>query len=379
MNKYIIKNCRIVLKDSILKQKYLVVNEGIIENITEDINPYHNFRTIDANDGYVTPGLVELHIHGCSDIDLSTDINPVIKRASDFLRKKGINIFVPTFQCNETILNKISKEIIIGNFPENHIPGIYVEGPFINKDKKGGIFTRHLKEPNIDYLKKLIDLTNGKIKLMTIAPELEGIKHIVDFLLKRDIICCLGHSNCDIDDIRNLFFEGELEKMNITHLFNTMSSISHKRSGLATLPFINENIFYELNSDGIHLDKDVIRMCYKFLNHNKLILISDAQISAGTKHGEYTYFSEKVISDNTGVRYKQGNTLIGSNLLIDDMLRNFLSITNAPIHEAIKFATYNPCKLLGIDHKKGSIEIGKDSDLIIWDKDMNIVNNLIDF
>jgi len=164
-------------------------------------------------------------------------------------------------------------------------------------------------------------------------------------------------------------------KRNITHLFNAMSGISHKTPGLAMLPFLDSDIYFELNSDGVHLDPEIIKMCYKNLNNNRLILITDAVVSAGIAHGTYQYYGNPIESGRRGVRYKENDILIGSNCLITNVVQNFIKITGAPIEQAVRFATYNPCQLLGIEHRKGSIEIGKEADLIIFDNDFNLIKN----
>jgi N-acetylglucosamine-6-phosphate deacetylase len=157
-----------------------------------------------------------------------------------------------------------------------------------------------------------------------------------------------------------------------------MSGISHKKSGLAMFPFIDRNTFFELNGDGIHLNDETIKMCYAHLNKEKLILISDAAVSAGLGYGEYTSYSKAIVSNENGVRYKENNLLIGSNLLVNDILKRFIRLTGAPLYEAVRFVSYNPCSLLGIEKSRGSIEPGKEADLILLDEHYNVIKNLSD-
>lgn len=117
-------------------------------------------------------------------------------------------------------------------------------------------------------------------------------------------------------------------------------------------------------------------MSFQHLNHDRLILITDAVISAGLEYGAYTYYDKDVTSGKNGVRFKDNDILIGSNSLILDVIKNLINITNAPIYEAIRFASHNPFKLLGEDSNRGSIEVGKEADLIIFDNDFNIKMNL---
>jgi N-acetylglucosamine-6-phosphate deacetylase len=362
------------LKDSVLDNHDLIVEKNIIADITENQDKYPDFKVIDAGGTYISPGFVELHIHGCGTYGFDTLEDSDLNNIADFLRTKGINTFVPTFQWNESVVNEVAERIKGSGPLQKHIPGIYVEGPFINKEKKGGISPDHIRQPDIDLLKQIIHDTQGLLKLMTIAPEKEGAKQLFDYLNGNGIIPCFGHSSCEIKDI----FSTDKYKTNITHLFNAMSGISHKKSGLAMLPFIDSNIFFELNGDGIHLNDETIKMCYTHLNKEKLILISDAAVSAGLGYGEYTSYSKAIVSDKNGVRYRENNLLMGSNLLVNDILKRFIGLTKAPLHEAVRFVSYNPCSLLGIENRKGSIEIGKEADLILLDERCNVIRSLSD-
>ncbi|SMO64191.1 N-acetylglucosamine 6-phosphate deacetylase [Saccharicrinis carchari] len=372
MNNYKIANGQIVLQDAILQNHSLIVKDKTIVDITTDDDHYSDIETVDAQGAYVTPSLVELHIHGCSHYGFDTVEEADVYEAIEFLKKRGINTFVPTFICDRAIVKRFCN--ILANSPalQKYIPGIYIEGPFVNINKKGGIIADTIHKPNLDVLKQIIAETRGLLKLMTIAPEMQGNHQVFHHLLQNNIVPCFGHSNATIADV----YQTQGHNINITHLFNAMSGISHKTNGLAMLPFIDRNIFFELNGDGVHVNNEILQMCYKHLNHDKLILISDAVISAGLEPGEHDYFGRTVISGKHGVRYKDGNVLMGSQLLINDVLKRFLKLTGAPLHEGIRFASYNPSRLLGISDKKGSIEPGKDADLLLLDRNFNVVRNL---
>ncbi len=207
---------------------------------------------------------------------------------------------------------------------------------------------------------------------MTVAPELKGSDTIINELPNYGIIPCLGHSNAELSDVS--IPEGE--KVSMTHLFNAMSPVTHKKSGLGMLPFLNKDVFFELNGDGIHVSDEAVLMCYKNLNKEKLILVSDAVISSGLEYGEYESYGRSVTSNEKGVRYKEDNVLMGSNLLINNIVKRFIKLTGASLSEAVQFASLNPSVLLGIDSKRGSLETGKEADIILLDQEYNVVANL---
>lgn len=372
MNNYKITNGQIVLKDQIIQKNTLIVKDGIIVDITTDDNKYADFEEIDAKGAYVTPAFVELHIHGCGYYGFDVVDEGGLHQVVEFLKKRGINTFVPTFICNRETIKHFCSIVASSPTLQKYIPGIYIEGPFVNIDKKGGIVADTISKPNVDELKQIIVETRGLLKLMTIAPEMQGNQEVFDHLLQNNIVPCFGHSNANIAHM----YDAPDHNINITHLFNAMSGISHKSSGLAMLPFLDDKPFFELNGDGVHVNDETLQMCYKHLNHDKLILISDAVISAGLESGEHEYYGRTIVSGNRGVRYKENDVLMGSNLLINDVLKRFLKLTGAPLHQGIRFASYNPCHLLGISDKKGSIEVGKDADLLLLDGEFNVVRNL---
>lgn len=373
MNSYIISNSRVIQRNQIIDNKFIIVENKKIIAITDKCDAYPTFPIIDANKCYCAPGLIEMHIHGCSTFGFEIPEEGILEKTAGFLAQQGVNTFVPTLQCDESTIAQLAGELDADSSLQKKVPGLYIEGPFISTIKKGGIQEKHIRQPDYDYLKKLDELSKGYIKLMTIASELENSERIFNALPGFGIIPCFGHSNAELQEIPQF---DDNETVSITHLFNGMSPVSHQTTGLAMLPFVNRHIFFELNTDGIHLNRDSIAMCYFNLNRERLVLITDAVISAGLKQGEYTYYNKPVVSGENGVRYKHNDVLIGSNSLILDVIKNLIDITGAPVYEAIKFATANPAKLLGIDSYKGSIEVGKEADLILLDDELKVVRNL---
>ncbi|MEN8229644.1 MAG: N-acetylglucosamine-6-phosphate deacetylase [Bacteroidota bacterium] len=369
----IIKNGKIIVPDRIIEDHYLIIEEGRIKEISTEFDENKNYDIIDAHQNYVSPGLFDTHIHGAGSGSFETPDKDLFTGLCNFLLENGVTTFLPTILCNEVYIKTLARNINSNPEYKKRIPGIYIEGPFVNPDRKGGINPRYILKPDIEYLKRIIDLSEGLIKMMTIAPELEGIDIIIDYLLDNNIIPSFGHSNTTLNNALS-----KVSVKNITHLFNAMSGISHKEAGLAALPFINRNIFTEVNGDGIHIDNEIIKMCFDNLNRDKLIFIADAVISAGLPYKNGFYDTDKEIeSSERGVRYTENDVLIGSSFLIPDVLRNVAKITNADMSELIKTVTLNPAKLLSVDNEYGSIEIGKRADIVIFDDDFKIQKVLL--
>lgn len=364
----IIKNGKIILPDRIVEDHYLRIENSVIKEISKTIESQMFHHIIDAGNNYISPGFFDTHIHGAGSSGFETPDKDLFAGLCNFLLERGVTTFLPTILCNEDYIKSLAKNIKSNPELKKRIPGIYIEGPFVNPDKKGGINPNYIMKPDVEYLKRIIDLSEGLLKMMTIAPELEGIDKIIDFLLNNNIIPSFGHSNATLDNALSKSSVG-----NITHLFNAMSGISHKDPGLAALPFINKNIFVEVNGDGIHIDNDMIRMCFNNLNQDKLIFITDAVISAGLPYENGFYDTDREVeSSERGVRYKENDVLIGSSFLIPDVLRNLARITNAHKSKLINTVTLNPANLLAVNDEYGSIEIGKKADIVIFDKNFDV-------
>ena len=376
MENFILKNCRAILENSVEPEVCIIVRDGRIHSIEKDVPPDPSIQIIDADNRYVSPGLVEFHIHGCEDasVDYAVHQDDVLSSLKDRLLKYGVTTFVPALMADPELIRNLGNELAYDSELAYTVPGLYVEGPFVNKNKRGGILPEFVRVPDIDHLSRLTTLSQGFLRLMTVAPELPGIDAIIDDLHNTGAVVCSGHSACSVQDIRRT---GIRRIDNITHLFNAMSGFSHKEPGLAMVPFLNRDIYYELNGDGIHVHSDALRVCAALLNLDRGILISDAVVSAGLPFDEYEYYGKKVISDNDGVRYKDSNTLVGSNMCINKVIRKFMDCTGVPLYQAVKMASLNPCRLLRIDQEKGSITPGKKAELVLFDEDMNVVKTFI--
>jgi N-acetylglucosamine-6-phosphate deacetylase len=208
---------------------------------------------------------------------------------------------------------------------------------------------------------------------MTFAPELERAQEICKFLSRHKVQPALGHSQATVREAQRFMQDAP---MHMTHLFNAMSPISHKNPGLSMLPFLSTEIFFELNADGVHVADECIQMCYDSLNLDRCILITDAVVSAGESYGAYRYYGRAIQSSDRGVRYTEGDTLIGSNCLIPQVVKKFIECTGCSIPGAIRLATLVPSELLGLAEHQGSIEVGKEADLVIWDQEWNCIQNL---
>ena len=374
---YILSGGTVILPDRLLETGLVVVREGIIDYAGMDSLPRHlelnprdkSLAVIDCAGSFVLPRLVEMHIHGAFGLGFeSVGGGEDILMVAGKLKERGVGCFVPTILWDEEAVRRLVSAIEASNLPRSVLPGIYIEGPFVNPEKKGGIGREQIMKPDSGLCRKILETTHGLLRIMTIAPELPGIEALYPLLNESGVLISLGHSAAKAGT--NL----PPPPFSTTHLYNAMSGPDHRDGGLANIALAGSSRWVELNADGIHVNATAMKIASLCIPPERLILTSDAVIAAGLAHGDYSYFGKRIISDGRGVRYRDEGTLIGSNKLGIDIVKSFAAASGAPLHAAVASMSGTPSAALGLPAKglTGSIEIGAVADLFIWDSGLSV-------
>jgi len=374
---YIIEGADLVLPDCMLPCAALAVREGKIAHIqtsgrsadiAEKDPAFAGAPVLHMPDSYVMPSLVEMHIHGCGEWGFEKLASPAdLVSAAAFLEQKGVGCFVPTLLWDKEAVASLALAIERCGLPEYTLPGLYLEGPFVNKARRGGIHPERIANPDPGLARAILESAHGYLRIITFAPELNGVEEMYTIFQKAGALVSLGHSDAMLPAAKL-----PAHPYSITHLFNAMSGVDHKKGGLANLAFSGEPDFIELNGDGIHVNATCLRLGARAVSADSLVLISDAVISAGLAHGSYRYYGHEVISSERGVRYADTDVLMGSNRLGMDIVRNFVEQAQVPLWQAVRAMSLTPRKALGQGEEYGSLEIGKFADIFLWDKDLEI-------
>lgn len=368
-----LKNGKIVLEDGILEGKALLYTDKI-EGIVNECEIPADAEVIDAGGGYITPGFIELHIHGYlgKDVcDASVDSMRIISKG---LLENGVTGYLPTtmtvdlevvkgaIDACRTLMNEG------GDFDGSTILGVHAEGPFISASKKGAQDARYILKPDAKFVKDNADV----IRLITLAPEEdEDFKAIREIARDTKVVVSMGHTSADYDTAMASTLAGV---KHATHLFNAMTPMTHRAPGVVGAA-LNSDVSCELIVDTYHVNAALFEMVYK-LKGRKLCFITDCLPAGGLPEGEYTLGGAKIIYRDNICRLEDG-TIAGSVLKLNKGVWNVYNNSHIPLWECVNCATLNPATTLGIADKKGSIKIGKDADVVILDEEFNVRKTII--
>ena len=357
-------NGKIMSRNKVLENKVLIFNEQIMG--LEDEAPL-NCEVIDAKGLYVSPGLIDVHIHGSCGFDTMDDDPLAIKHISQCIAKKGVTSFLPTTMTMEA--EAIYKALEHVRYWMNQplegatVLGAHLEGPFINETFKGAQPAAHMIKPSFDFIKDYLDV----IKLITYAPELDENHYFTKKVkAKTKITLSMGHTNASYEEAVSAFACG---CSHVTHLFNGMRPLNHREPG-AVGAALSQDVFCELIADMIHVNPGL----YQFVLHNKgrdkVVLITDSMRAGCMKDGHYDLGGQPVRVKN-GVARLEAGSLAGSVLTLNQGVHNFYRHTDTTIVDAVHMAALNPAKSLGISHRKGSLELGKDADIALFNDEFS--------
>ncbi len=367
-------NGKIILKDRIVEDCALLYSD-VIEGIVPACNVPEGAEVIDAEGGYVSPGLIDMHIHGYLGKDVCDGEEESIRTISCGIVKNGVTGYLPTTM---TVDMKVIRKALetcrklkeeSKSWSGSEILGCHAEGPFISESKKGAQDPKYILKPDAEFVKEYADI----IKVITLAPETDenDFSAIREICRETDTVVSMGHTSADYDTAMASVNSGV---KHVTHLFNAMTPLSHRSPGVVTAA-LNSDVSVELIVDTFHVDKCFYDMLWK-LKGRKLCFITDCLPAGGLPYGEYTLGGAKIIYRDIVCRLEDG-TVAGSVLHLNHGVWNVYKNSNIPLYECVNCASLNPAQVMGIADRKGSLEIGKDADIVITDQKFEVKKTII--
>ena len=330
---------------------------------------------VDAGGNYVLPGLVDIHSHGAVGHDFCDEDVKGLKEILAYEKSVGVTSYCPTSMTfPEEKLSRVFAQIPEVMEEEDsryaRVLGINMEGPFISPAKIGAQNPDYVMKADVDMFRRLDHNCGNAIRLVTLAPEVEGN---MDFIreLKDEVHISIGHTAAGYDTASEAFALGA---DHVTHLFNAMPAFAHRDPGVVGAAADHQRVYAEVICDLIHIHPSMIRAIFSFLGEERMVLISDSMEATGMEDGVYQLGGQKVKKEGAYARLLDG-TIAGSVTCLFDGFRNAVK-AGIPLESAIRLVTMNPAKSIGMEDQVGVIAEGNYADLILVDQVLNLIQVL---
>ena len=349
-----------------------------IETKDENIEAISSSETSDLSAYYVIPGFVDLHFHGCLGADMCDGKLDSLTTMARHEASVGVTSICPaTMTFSEEILTpiittarKFKEKQLAGELDDDlaNFVGINMEGPYISPQKVGAQNPEYVHVGDYEEFKRLQELSGNQIKIVDVAPEVDGNIEFIWNATCDKVVVSIAHTCADYDECMCAFAHGA---RHMTHLFNAMNPIHHRSPGPVVAAFDKRNVTAELICDGIHSHPAIIRMAFELFGSKRLVLISDTMRACGLDDGVYDLGGQDVTVKGSLATIADGS-IAGSVTNLADCVRFAHKEAKIPLEDAIKCATQNPAKVLGLASKIGSIKCGNEADILLLNEDLEL-------
>lgn len=363
-----------------LMKKRSVLFDAKIKKIVRGVGVSKYAEQIELpKDAIVLPGFVDQHIHGAGGSDGMDGTLEDVATIAKTIASEGTTSFLVTTmtQSPENITAALAA---VKEYREKNsslgakVVGVHFEGPFIAAKFKGAQPLEYVATPDVKTFEDYNKASGDCIKIVTLAPEVEGAEELVRYLAKKGIVASIGHSGAKYEDIEKAV---SLGATNVTHTFNAQSPLHHREIGTVGSAMYLDELNCELIADTIHVSVPAMKLLTKVKGWDKISLITDAMRAKGLPDGESELGGQKVFVKNGEARLEDG-TLAGSVLRMNRALQNIVEKVGVPFEEAVDYATINPARMLKIDKQTGSIKVGKNADFTVINKNFDVLMTIRD-
>lgn len=343
--------------DHKMHDRALCFENGVITESSES-------GILDATGCYVLPGLIDTHIHGARDVGFywsKEDLQPAL----DWLTRQGVTGILPT-TCSETPQELAQDIRRLAAFPDERILGIHAEGPFLNPANRGGMRENRIQPPNVDTLQAMYDASAGKLKILTLAPEMEGAEAVIDRCLELGVQVSMGHTSADYACAKKAVDRGVTR---LTHTYNGMRGLNHREPGVLGCGLEEDRINCELICDLFHVSAPAIRLAIRVKGYENITMVSDGSRFSGLGDGEY-FQEDRMIYIRNGLCTLADGTISGSSMCLSDGARNLFRLGYPPEQIAV-MAAVNPARVSGCGDR-GELAPGYRADIVVFDPEFHI-------
>ena len=380
--KMIIKNGNVITQERIIYGSGIVIEDNKIAKIFggDELLEQDDCIIVDAKGNYISPGFIDIHTHGGGGHDFMDGTKDSIIEAAKAHMNYGTTSIIPTTMTStkESLFNTFDniKEIKNSYYKGPNILGLHLEGPYFSEEQKGAQDSKYIKDPDPNEYLEILNYSNDIVR-WTIAPERKGAIELGRELISRGIKCSIGHSNAVYEQVLEAYENGYNL---ITHFYSGMSMVRrinmYRYPGVVESGYLIDDMYVEVIADGMHLPASLLKLIYKIKGPDRICLVTDSMRGAGMPEGEYVLGNietgQKVVVEDGVAKLLTRDAFAGSVATADRLVRNMIKLADVPLHEAVKMMTFNPAKVMGIEKAKGSITIGKDADIVIFNNNIDI-------
>ncbi len=370
-----IVNGRIILPDALLKEDAALLFDSKVQGVVSARDVPENVQTLDAKGLYVSPGLVDVHIHGYDGADSSDGDAEGVRKMARGIAKNGVTSWLPTTMTVSKsklcevfdTMRGLREESRQDDWDGAEILGVHAEGPFINVSKKGAQNAEHILLPDAGLVHDFADI----LRIVTLAPEVEGaMAFIEDITRSTSVVLAIGHTNATYETAVDAIWHGV---SHVTHTFNAMTPLSHRAPGVVGAA-LTSPVTAELIADTFHIHPGLFPLMAK-AKGERLVLITDCTRAGGLADGTYDLGGQEIFVKGIECRLKDG-TIAGSVLKLNDAVANMRAHTDLPIWQAVNMASRNAAASIG-QTNKGSLEAGKDADIVLFDEAVRVHRTIL--
>ncbi|WP_079914013.1 N-acetylglucosamine-6-phosphate deacetylase [Paenibacillus sp. 32352] len=373
-------NVRIVTPDTTVKNGWILLSDGRIAAIGKETGSVEHARTlardcevIDGQGGYILPGFIDVHVHGGYGHDFMDADAEGLDAITRFHAQNGTSIMLATTvtaskEDIDQVLTRVQSYREAG-MPYAQLHGVHLEGPYISAKWPGAQNPQFIVPPQPVWLEDWTMRFPGLIKMQTLAPESEGALEYIEALAQQGIVAALGHTDASYDQV---MLAAEHGLSHAVHTFNAMTRLHHREPGTVGAVLTNPAIMAEVIADGHHVHPACIRLLAQMKGPDNLLLITDAMSAAGLGNGEYKLGGLDVIVHGGVARLKEGDSLAGSTLTMIEAFRYAVREAGISIEHASRMASGTPARRLGIESETGAIEAGKQADVLLLNKELEL-------
>lgn len=334
-------------------------------------------HVVTVEDGWICPGFVDMHMHGIDGYDTMDGTPESLQAISTALARHGVTSFLATtmtapYAQLEQVLVNIAQNSREG-LPGAQSIGIHLEGPWINPRYKGAQKEENIAIPKLDAVQKLYELSEGLIKVVTIAPEQPEALEAIAWLKERDVIVSAGHTGATFAQATEAVDAGV---RHFTHCFNAMTGLHHREPGVVGAAMYHEQLSTELIADGIHVHPAVMKILYRVKTAERLALVSDSMRAAAMGEGTYDLGGQEVHVQDNQAKLADG-TLAGSILTLNRAVGNIVTLSGVSLPDAVEMASLTPASILGFGERKGRLAAGYDADITVLNTQFDVIMTFV--